>query len=279
MQRDQVYEGMVLMCEQSEVLIIEKYEKTANALWMSTGEIEQIPYDKLRVFPHSIFFKTYNNRIREIHSQRRGKFCKNEQRFSFESGEGIWFTSDTHFCHENIIRFCDRPFASVEDMNKALVDKWNSVVKPDDTVFHLGDFCWGGSASWEWLLQHLNGHIHLIIGNHDVKNLRPGYSKYFESISFQAQIEVEGQSIYLNHYPFLTYGGIHRKDPVWQLFGHVHSKDGRCGADSNRLGFLLPTQYDVGVDNNNYLPISFEQVKQIITQQISEAQAKKMSDN
>lgn len=267
MHKNQVYEGMILLYEQMWCLVTEKLDKRANILQFKDGTIEQVPYEELYTVPSSQYnqiFRPYNNRIREQASRYNGKFCKNEQHFKFESGDGIWFTSDTHFCHESIIRFCNRPFASVEEMNQAIVDKWNSIVGPDDTVFHLGDFCFGGSASWEWILQRLNGHIHLIVGNHDVKNLRQGYMKYFESVSFQAQIEVEGQSIYLNHYPFLTYGGIYRKDPVWQLFGHVHSQNGQGGADSGRLQYLLPTQYDVGVDNNNYMPISFEQVKRIM---------------
>lgn len=268
MQKDQVYEGMILKYEYCKVLVVEKCDKYAKVLWLSTGEVEDVQYNELSTLPGNQLYRSYNSRIREQASRYNGKFCKNDDKvFEFESGEGVWFTSDTHFYHENIIRFCDRPFKTVEEMNQALIDRWNSVVKPDDTVFHLGDFCWGGSAAWEGILQQLNGHIHLIIGNHDVKNLRQGYMKYFESVSFQKQIKVEGQSIYLNHYPFLTYGGIYRKEPVWQLFGHVHSNGGQGGADSGRLQHLLRSQYDVGVDNNNFTPISFEQVKQVIESQ------------
>lgn len=87
------------------------------------------------------------------------------------------------------------------------------------------------------------------------------------------QISIETRSIYLNHYPFLCYGGIYRKpeDAVWQLFGHVHSGPNSAGADAARLPYLLPTQYDVGVDNN-YTPVSYAQVKCIINKQVNEAQ-------
>ena len=78
----------------------------------------------------------------------------------------IFFTSDTHFFHKNIIKYCNRPFGSVEEMNEALVANWNSVVGPDDHVYHLGDFCFGNVEKWNWCLEpgRLNGHIHLILG-------------------------------------------------------------------------------------------------------------------
>ena len=62
------------------------------------------------------------------------------------NGSGVFFTSDTHFNHTNIIRFCSRPFKDVEHMNETLIANWNRVVGPDNIVFHLGDFCLGGSA-------------------------------------------------------------------------------------------------------------------------------------
>ena len=81
----------------------------------------------------------------------------------------VFFTSDSHFCHKNIIEFCSRPFETVEEMNEKLVENWNKVVGPSDIVYHLGDFCFAGSAEWHYLLGKLNGRIHLIIGNHDEK--------------------------------------------------------------------------------------------------------------
>ena len=71
---------------------------------------------------------------------------KNKQ-FAWEDGSNIFFTSDSHFGHENIIRFCKRPFNSVREMNEELIHRWNSKVRPNDIVFHLGDFCWGGLKS------------------------------------------------------------------------------------------------------------------------------------
>ena len=178
------------------------------------------------------------------------------------SPDHTFFTSDTHFGHANIIRLCNRPFQNVEEMNEVLIENWNKVVSKDDTVFHLGDFAFGGSSVWNSIIPRLNGHINLIIGNHDRKNLRQGYMSYFDMVVPQLQIEIEDNSIYLNHYPFLCYGGSYRG--VWQLFGHVHSGPRADGLDISRLRVLLPTQYDVGVDNNNFTPISYREIKEKI---------------
>ena len=183
-------------------------------------------------------------------------------------GDKVFFTSDTHFYHANIINFCKRPFANVETMNEALIENWNEVVGANDIVFHLGDFCFGGSAEWTNILNRLNGKIYLIIGNHDLKNLRKGYYKRFEEVVMQMHIEVDKQRIYLNHCPFLCYAGAY--DGVWQLFGHVHTCENNIGKDAPRLNMIFPTQYDVGVDNNNFTPVSFDQVKQIIEKQIEQ---------
>lgn len=71
----------------------------------------------------------------------------------------IWFTSDLHFGHKNIIRFCDRPWNSVEEMDEALINNWNSVVGDDDIVFDLGDFAFASNGRWKELLQRLKGDI------------------------------------------------------------------------------------------------------------------------
>lgn len=98
------------------------------------------------------------------------------------SPDHTFFTSDTHFGHANIIRLCNRPFQNVEEMNEVLIENWNKVVSKDDTVFHLGDFAFGGSSVWNSIIPRLNGHINLIIGNHDRKNLRQGYMLYFDMV-------------------------------------------------------------------------------------------------
>ena len=183
----------------------------------------------------------------------------------FEKAERLFFTSDTHFGHRNIIKYCERPFSCIEEMDDALIANWNRVVGKDDIIFHLGDFAMAGSAEWSRLLQKLNGKIYLILGNHDLKTIGAGFSR-LEGVAMQMLINVKGQIIYLNHYPFLCYGGSYRN--TWQLYGHVHTGPANRGLDVPRLKMMLPTQYDVGVDNNNYIPVSFEQVKRSIRKQI-----------
>lgn len=78
-------------------------------------------------------------------------------------GSKVFFTSDTHFYHGNVIRFCNRPFENVEMMNETIISNWNNTVGLDDTVFHLGDFCLGGSAEWTKILDRLNGQGRRII--------------------------------------------------------------------------------------------------------------------
>lgn len=180
--------------------------------------------------------------------------------------EGVFFTSDTHFNHTNIIKFCNRPFNNVDEMDDTLISNWNRVIGTSDCVFHLGDFCLGGSVEWTKVLDRLNGKIYLILGNHDLKNLKQGFIHRFERVVMQMHIQVGNQKIYLNHCPFLCYGGAYGN--TWQLFGHVHTSKHSTGKDKNRLDMLFPTQYDVGVDNNNFAPISFAEVKKIIGKQI-----------
>lgn len=183
----------------------------------------------------------------------------------------IWFTSDLHFGHRNILKFCNRPWDTVEEMDKALINNWNSVVKKNDIVFDLGDFSFAGKNRWKELIQSLNGKHYLILGNHDVSRY-PGddVMGLFEWVGPQLLLNIDNKYIYLNHYPFLCYGGTWRKpeQAVWQLYGHLHLKPGTTGTDTSRVDISFPYQYDVGTDLNNYTPISWKQVKEKIEYQV-----------
>lgn len=195
--------------------------------------------------------------------------------FNFDSGDNIFFTSDTHFGHENIINFCKRSFSSVAEMDQKLIENWNSVVGPNDYIFHLGDFCFKGSQYWDRILNQLNGHKFLILGNHDLKNLKDGAMIKFDWVGFQACIQVGGRSVYLNHFPFLCYGGSYRDidNAVYALHGHCHlSLNSMSGKDIDRLKMCFPTQFDVGVDANNFTPISFNDIDNRIREQVAHHQ-------
>ena len=201
----------------------------------------------------------------------------------YDDGSKVFFTSDTHFNHHNIIRFAHRPFADVNQMNDTIIKNWNMKVPEDATVFHLGDFAFTTPYYVRQLLTKLHGTIHLIIGNHDWKMIRDNLVNDFASVSQQVSIIVCGQRILLNHYPMLCYAGAYHTPAQWQLFGHVHSRPeyykdlehNTDGLDIPRLTMLMPTQYDVGVDNNGYAPISFPELKQIIEKQIHEYNERK----
>ena len=187
----------------------------------------------------------------------------------FGREDKIWFTADTHMGHRNIIKYCQRPFSNVEEMNETLISNWNKFVAKNDYVFHLGDLSVGGAVEWTSLLDCLNGRIFLVLGNHDMNNVDQGFMRRFEDVAMQMLITIGKQRIYLNHYPFFCYGGAYRG--TWQLFGHLHTSSCMTGLDGPRLQMLFPRQYDVGVDNNNYTPISFAEIEVKIQEQISKS--------
>ena len=188
---------------------------------------------------------------------------------------GIFFTSDTHFGHSKIIDYCKRPFSSIEEHDKTLIQNWNNVVGQDDTVFHLGDFAYGNSQFISNIIKQLNGNIILIKGNHDLRNMNPTLYNIFSDAVYQARILIDKQTVYLNHFPFLCFEhgdiNLYKDNYSIQLFGHVHSGPLTSSEDASRLNILLPTQYDVGVDNNNFTPISWIDVKNKIKQQINKS--------
>src|SRR5574344_1137749 len=93
----------------------------------------------------------------------------------------VFVTSDTHFSHTNIIKYCNRPFANAAEMNETLIKRWNSCVNPNDVVIHCGDFALDPSSDMDTIVPRLNGRIVLILGNHDHKTVAY-YSKYFMNV-------------------------------------------------------------------------------------------------
>lgn len=174
-----------------------------------------------------------------------------------ENPDKLFFTSDTHFGHYNICRYCNRPFESRIDMDKSLIDNWNSVVPEDGIVVHCGDFTLihkEDMDKYQKLFKKLNGTILLCRGNHDFIPLTTEpIGKLIASVDI-AMIKVEGKKIMASHYPMLAYPA------DYQVFGHIHTLiDGTChGIDSDVSKRLRTTQYDVGVDQNNFTPILYK---------------------
>lgn len=179
-------------------------------------------------------------------------------KYNEEEAKHLFFTSDTHFDHKNIIKYCSRPWSTVEEMNQSIIDNWNSVVTPEDTVFHLGDVSFGGNTNLINYVSQLNGHIILIKGNHDRKLQQTICDKLFDYTCQQLRLNIEEYTVILNHYPLLCFA-----EDV-QLFGHIHSGPHSTSIDVNRFNNCgYDNQYDVGVDNNNFTPISWAKIKEI----------------
>ena len=178
-----------------------------------------------------------------------------------EKQKQIWFTSDTHFGHANIIRFSKRPFKDVQQMDAMLIKNWNSVVGYQDDVYHLGDFSLTSAERSLRILEQLNGNIHLIKGNHEKSVLEKSFTRdKFAWIKDMYELKVDDpdarggrRSIVLLHYAMKVWNKSHHG--AWHLYGHSH---GSLPDEINSLSF------DVGVDSHNYFPISYDDVKRIM---------------
>ena len=184
--------------------------------------------------------------------------------------QNLYFTSDLHFGHRNVIRFCNRPFENEKEMGEKLIEAWNSTVTNDDIVFVLGDTFWfNDSRSIKKILSRLNGEqIYILPGNHC------DFSAYHrvddERIILCEDVvvlwlESEGypmkgwkRKIYeicMQHCPMATWP--HRENGALHLFGHIHSKpDKREGVDQDLS--LHWNQCDIGCDYWEYKPVKFE---------------------
>lgn len=151
-----------------------------------------------------------------------------------------WITGDTHFGHANIIKYCDRPFASVEDMNGELLRRWKATVAAEDMVYFMGDFCFTNKVRADWLFNELPGHKHLFVGNHDPISVTKKLP--WVSVRDYAEIRVDDTWLVLHHYPIEDWNG--KKHGAVHLHGHSHG-----------TARSLPNRYDVGVDCTDFRPI------------------------
>lgn len=176
-----------------------------------------------------------------------------------------WFTADSHFGHENIIRYCNRPFANASEMDAELIQGWNARVGPDDTVYHLGDFTLNEIGFCASILRRLNGKIKILPGSHDWRWLE-GFS---ETIIYSASghvVEVTSPLLSLEfdhdgkyplvivlcHYALRVWDRSHYGS--WHLYGHSHG---------NLIG--IGKSFDVGVDAmTDFVPINMDEVQLIM---------------
>lgn len=176
----------------------------------------------------------------------------------------LFFTADQHFFHQNIIRYCNRPFTSVDEMHEAIITRHNEIVAPNDEVYFLGDVCMDVHKPKNLpcstmhildILRHLNGRKHLIVGNHDPKPLMS--FDIWKSVNYYKEIKRNGQKFILMHYPIESWnkrasGSIH-------LHGHCHGtlrSNARYVDHHTGPGLRM----DVGVDCCNFYPVSTETI-------------------
>lgn len=160
----------------------------------------------------------------------------------------IWVVSDTHFGHENIIKYCDRPFNNANEMNEVLIQNWNSVVDDQDIVYHLGDVGMGQKAAdLNELLKRLKGRKRLLLGNHD-DGESPVLKLNFQKIRLWRMFSEFG--ILLTHVP-VHEGTLNPKKCPVNVHGHTHTT------------IINDKRYkNVCVENTNYTPVNIEELRQ-----------------
>lgn len=180
-------------------------------------------------------------------------------RLTVDKPDLLFFSGDHHFGHDNIRKFCDRPFADLHEMNKALTEKWNAKVPEDGIVIHVGDVAFrDGIGKYR---QHLNGRIVVVLGNHDPdgESMKPSTRAYFWKVCDLLYLRVrEGkrkyQSIMACHFAMRVWDKSHFN--AWHVYGHSHASLPPLGKS-----------WDVGVDNNDYAPVSYAELRDIMTKQ------------
>ncbi len=171
----------------------------------------------------------------------------------------VWFTSDTHFGHSNIIKYCNRPFTSIEEMTEGLIDNFNQIVKPGDTLYHLGDISLNKEVDTNKILSRINGTKHLLTGNHD-RVYMDRLNLSFESIQDYAVVKVEGVTLVLMHFPILSWD--RRQHGAIHLHGHTHG-------GLNNSGTL---RFDVGVDCWGMRPVCLDQILELLPERFDQSE-------
>lgn len=180
----------------------------------------------------------------------------------------VWFSSDTHFCHDREFLYGPRGFTNVKDMNEAIVERWNSLVAPDDTVYLLGDVMLNDNDVGMEFLKRLNGKISILRGNHDTNARVKLYASADNVIDwglYSQVVTINGYNFYLSHYPTITSNmdnDAPLKRHVINLFGHTHQSD--------NFYHDIPFMYHVGMDSHNCYPVEITQIIEDITRKVDE---------
>jgi len=169
-----------------------------------------------------------------------------------------YFTSDTHLAHDKLMKFCERPFETIEEMNEIIISNILSPLKPGDELYFIGDLAWRRYALDEFfdkLPKKIN--FHWILGNHD-KNWQP-FKKRCTSIAYMKRTKIDGNTVILNHWPMLTWDKSHYNS--WMLFGHHHrNSNGTSQLEKMIQGKML----NINLEFNNYMPYSEKEITKIM---------------
>ena len=164
----------------------------------------------------------------------------------------ILYTGDLHFGHESVIRFDNRPFSSVAEMDRMLIELWNKKVGTNDVVYVNGDFAYRNSKPPEWYLEQLKGKKYLIIGNHDTKMLKNSKAMaYFEGVDKMMHVVDDGKHVCVCHYPMVEWYGMYRGN--YHVYAHIHRSVNR----SYQIMRTLDNAFNCGVPINGYVPVTF----------------------
>ena len=164
----------------------------------------------------------------------------------------IFYTSDLHLGHANIIKLCQRPFADVAEMNAALIANWNARITNGDTVYICGDLMFRSATDPELFLKSLRGKKHLILGNHDGSwTKKVPLSQYFESIENLMIINNGKHKITLCHYPMMSFEG------KYLIHGHIHNNQNDTYWPLLRM---MDNALNASVEINSYAPVTFEEL-------------------
>ena len=165
----------------------------------------------------------------------------------------IYFTSDTHFCHNKPFLYEPRGFKSIEEHDETIVKNWNSIVKPEDDVYHLGDVMLMDNEKGIEYVKKLNGKIHIILGNHCTETRIELYKQCpnIVEIAYAKEIKIGKNYFFLCHYPTCV-GNFDDNKKIWCLCGHSHTK--------NKFIDMDKKSYHVELDCQNNFPIEITNI-------------------
>lgn len=167
----------------------------------------------------------------------------------------IYYTSDLHFGHSDVIQMDKRPFTNVDEMEEALISLWNERTMQDDDVYIIGDFAYRNSKTATWYLRRLKGRKHLMIGNHDREIIcDPKAMECFASVDKMMLISDNGRRVSLCHFPLAEWNCKHYGS--YHVFGHVHGLWNEAHQFMSRCDHAL----NAGCMLNGYRPVTLDEM-------------------